>query len=92
MSRRCPICRSVLPLAEESPERGPKWAPLCSSRCKRIDLDRSARLAGPTQLCRVRSADDSGRDLATWLGEGYRIEGAPAESTYDDGGPTGDER
>ncbi len=26
------------------------------------DLDRSARLAGPTQLCRVRSADDSGRD------------------------------
>ncbi len=27
------------------------------------DLDRSARLAGPTQLCRARSADDSGRDL-----------------------------
>ncbi len=26
------------------------------------DLDRSARRAGPTQLCRVRFADDSGRD------------------------------
>jgi endogenous inhibitor of DNA gyrase (YacG/DUF329 family) len=50
---RCPICRGVLPTTEESPERGPKWAPLCSLRCKRIDL-------------------------ATWLGEGYRVAGPPA--------------
>ena len=65
--RRCPICHGILPENEETPERGPKWAPLCSLRCKRIDL-------------------------ATWLGEGYRIEGAPAESMNEDDGPTGDER
>jgi endogenous inhibitor of DNA gyrase (YacG/DUF329 family) len=47
---RCPICRGRLPETEEGPERGPKFAPMCSLRCKRIDL-------------------------ATWLGEGYRIAG-----------------
>lgn len=51
---RCPICRGVLPTAEEGPERGPKFAPLCSLRCKRIDL-------------------------ATWLGEGYRVAGESAD-------------
>ncbi|MFO0684943.1 MAG: DNA gyrase inhibitor YacG [Sandaracinus sp.] len=51
---RCPICRGPLPDVEESPERGPKFAPLCSMRCKRIDL-------------------------ATWLGEGYRVPGPPAD-------------
>jgi endogenous inhibitor of DNA gyrase (YacG/DUF329 family) len=51
---RCPVCRGVLPTAEESPERGPKHAPMCSARCKQIDL-------------------------ATWLGEGYRIAGEAAE-------------
>jgi endogenous inhibitor of DNA gyrase (YacG/DUF329 family) len=35
---RCPICRGVLPTEAESDERGPKYAPLCSLRCKRIDL------------------------------------------------------
>jgi hypothetical protein len=62
---RCPICRGKLPEQEESPERGPKFAPLCSLRCKRIDL-------------------------ATWLGEGYRISGEPAEQNDDD--QSGDER
>lgn len=51
---RCPICRGALPEAEESAERGPKFAPLCSLRCKRIDL-------------------------ATWLGEGYRVAGPPVD-------------
>ena len=51
---RCPICRGALPKVEEGPERGPQFAPLCSLRCKRIDL-------------------------ATWLGEGYRVAGAPAD-------------
>lgn len=50
---RCPICRGVLPSKEESSERGPRYAPMCSLRCKRIDL-------------------------ATWLGEGYRVAGEPA--------------
>jgi len=54
-----------LPEKEESPERGPRFAPLCSLRCKRIDL-------------------------ATWLGEGYRIAGDPAE--LDDDEQSGDER
>lgn len=66
--RRCPICRGVLPRVEESPERGPKFAPMCSMRCKRIDL-------------------------ATWLGEGYRIAGEPAETTpEDEDRHTGDDR
>lgn len=65
---RCPVCRGVLPQAEESPERGPKYAPLCSMRCKRIDL-------------------------ATWLGEGYRIAGEPVSEGQQDGesGPTGED-
>ncbi len=33
--------------------------------CVASALERSARLAGPTQLCRVRSADDSGRAPTT---------------------------
>lgn len=56
---RCPVCRGALPSVQESPERGPEFAPMCSMRCKRIDL-------------------------ATWLGEGYRIAGEPAESMPDE--------
>ena len=61
----CPICRGALPTTDESPERGPQFAPLCSQRCKRIDL-------------------------ATWLGEGYRIAGEPAAPS--DAENTGDEQ
>jgi len=66
---RCRICHSVLPETEESAERGPRFAPMCSLRCKRIDL-------------------------ATWLGEGYRITGEPADLADHDGGrhDSGDER
>lgn len=65
---RCPICRGLLPTADEGPERGPKFAPLCSLRCKRIDL-------------------------ATWLGEGYRVAGEPAGSDQSGEPPQqGDER
>lgn len=65
---RCPVCRGVLPQADESPDRGPKFAPMCSARCKRIDL-------------------------ATWLGEGYRIAAEASESSERDAESdrTGDE-
>lgn len=67
---RCPICRGVLPATEDSPERGPKFAPMCSARCKRIDL-------------------------ATWLGEGYRVAGEYADQDQDGSAgsvDTGEER
>jgi endogenous inhibitor of DNA gyrase (YacG/DUF329 family) len=57
---RCPVCHGVMPRSEEGPERGPRFAPMCSLRCKRIDL-------------------------ATWLGEGYRIAGEPAEPEDENG-------
>ncbi len=38
----------------------PRCAALAARPILGRDLDRSARLAGPTQLCRVRFADDSG--------------------------------
>ena len=47
----------LLSVSDEPDDVGQeRWDP------RLLDLDRSARLAGPTQLCRVRSADDSGRD------------------------------
>ena len=58
-SARCPICHGRLPTREEGPERGPRYAPLCSLRCKRIDL-------------------------ATWLGEGYRVPAEPAGEGWSD--------
>jgi endogenous inhibitor of DNA gyrase (YacG/DUF329 family) len=63
---RCPICRRRLPTTDEGPEVGPKFAPMCSLRCKRIDL-------------------------ATWLGEGYRIAGDEAHDDDAKDTRTGDE-